>query len=248
MRVLEFHSRFNNQLAHERALLELLELEHERVQGEVTQAERKGLPPPDLEKTKYEEERESLLVQLRLHQDSPLTRSNCEAQCTPDSAGAASSPTSGPCAENHLPNFFLNSSTDNLVHPSRSEGLSSNRKYHVDDASTTSPSSICNGFAASPVLPKSQSYGSGSSVEPLYSAVRATGVDARLSAVTPAFSAPSSGSHTQASKLIEYFVVFGVVDQLFLRKRYLWFIAIKNLQYFKAFLCGEFSGITFFCR
>ncbi len=35
-------------MAHEKALLELLDLEHSRVRTEVRQAERYGSPPPDL--------------------------------------------------------------------------------------------------------------------------------------------------------------------------------------------------------
>ncbi|VDD79594.1 unnamed protein product [Mesocestoides corti] len=90
---------FSNQLAHERALLELLELEHSRVRSEVRAAEKRGeTAPPDLtnqlrhlkerldqqktliddleyqyleDKTKYEEEKESLIAQLKLHEDTP---------------------------------------------------------------------------------------------------------------------------------------------------------------------------------
>ncbi|KAM7538445.1 hypothetical protein Aperf_G00000078629 [Anoplocephala perfoliata] len=90
---------FSNQLAHERALLELLELEHNRVKTEVKVNEKeKGFAPTDLlsqfrhlkerldqqktliddleyqyleDKTKYEEEKESLMAQLKLQEEIP---------------------------------------------------------------------------------------------------------------------------------------------------------------------------------
>ncbi|EUB58771.1 Pleckstriny-like domain family B member [Echinococcus granulosus] len=96
--VLLLEKQFSNQLAHERALLELLELEHNRVRSEVKIAERKyGSAPSDLvnqlrhlkerleqqktliddleyqyleDKTKYEEEKESLMAQLKLQEET----------------------------------------------------------------------------------------------------------------------------------------------------------------------------------
>nr|VZI00773.1 unnamed protein product [Spirometra erinaceieuropaei] len=206
---------FNNQLAHERALLELLELEHERVQTEVNQAGRKGQPPPDLinhlrhlkdrleqqtaliddleyqyleEKTKYEEERETLLVQLRLHQDSPMSRSNCEAPCNPSPVGALSTATDGAPAESHASNVFFDRSKDTSVHPSHPEGPPGNSNCHADDVLTTSTPSTCNGLTPSTVFPHSQSYTPRGPVEPPYSPLLVIGAEGSPPTMTPGFS------------------------------------------------------------
>ncbi|KAL5964721.1 Pleckstrin homology-like domain family B member 2 [Taenia solium] len=123
MSTLAVRERFSNQLAHERALLELLELEHNRVRSEVKMAERKcGSAPSDLvnqlrhlkerlgqqktliddleyqyletglfcacqDKTKYEEEKESLMAQLKLQEEtstegSPVITSPAKTEAT----------------------------------------------------------------------------------------------------------------------------------------------------------------------